>query len=88
MRRNNDLFPAMDKLMLELSGLMTEEFGLDNLQADSPIFSAGLLDSLDVLRLISALEKQYGIKISPMSVTLDMFDSLRGICRVIQENRS
>jgi acyl carrier protein len=70
----------------DIAALMEEEFGLDGLSPESPIFSAGLLDSLDVLRLISALEKTYKISVSPVSVTLEMFDNLDGICGVVNKH--
>lgn len=70
----------------EIASLVEEEFGVDGLSPDSPIFSAGLLDSLDVLRLISALEKKYKISVSPVSVTLEMFDNLDGICGVVKKH--
>lgn len=78
----------MNSMVQEISSLVEDEFGLDGLEPDTPIFSAGLLDSLDVLRLISALEKRYGIRISPISVTLEMFDTLDGIAGVVIANRS
>ena len=72
----------MSDLKSEIKALMFDEFGLDSLADDTPIFSANVLDSMDVLRLIMALEQRFSIKISPFDVTIEMFDTVEGIADV------
>ena len=73
----------MDPLHSEIKTILFDEFGLDDLQVEAPIFSNNLLSSMDVLVLITALEKKYTISISPFEVTIDMFDSVTGIANII-----
>lgn len=68
----------------QIKELLLDEFGLDGCADNDPIFSSNRLDSLDVLRLIVALESKYSIKISPFSVTIDMFDSIASIAALIE----
>lgn len=68
----------------EIRELLYNEFGLDGLDDDTAIFSANKLDSMDVLRLIVALEAKYSIKISPFSVTIDMFDTVSSIEQLLK----
>ena len=73
----------MNSLQPEIADLLFNEFGIEGLENDSPIFSNNLLGSMDVLVLITALEKKYGITISPFDVTIDMFDTISGIINVV-----
>ncbi|MBV1929284.1 MAG: acyl carrier protein [Gammaproteobacteria bacterium] len=69
----------MSDISLQVSTLIENEFGLYELAPQQPIFSASLLDSMDVLRLIMALEKEFSIKISAFEVSLETFDTLTKI---------
>lgn len=73
----------MSTIHPRLSTLVENEFGLFDLESQQPIFSAGLLDSMDVLRLIIALEKEYSIKISAFDVSIETFDSLERITQFL-----
>ncbi|MDF1819892.1 MAG: acyl carrier protein [Immundisolibacteraceae bacterium] len=69
----------MSDTSLRVAALIENEFGLYDLSPQQPIFSAGLLDSMDVLRLIVALEKNFSIKIPAFEVSLETFDTLETI---------
>lgn len=73
----------MSSLCKEIKSLLYDEFGLDDLEIEAPIFSNNLLGSMDVLTLIMALEKKYAISISPFDVTIDMFDNISGISNIV-----
>ena len=73
----------MSSLRQEIKSLLFDEFGLDDLEVEAPIFSSNLLGSMDVLVLIMALEKKYTISISPFEVTIDMFDNISGISNIV-----
>lgn len=48
---------------LIVESLMLESMTADEIDADAPLFGAGLgLDSIDVLELAMALHKRYGVK--------------------------
>ncbi|MEX0275906.1 MAG: phosphopantetheine-binding protein [Ruegeria sp.] len=65
--------------------ILSSEFGLDSssLETDAAIFSAGLLDSLNSLRLLMMLESQFGLSISPLDVSLDDVDSISKITETV-----
>lgn len=51
-----------------ISTLKLEDVAVDDIDADAPLFGAGLgLDSVDALELGVALHKNYGIKINSKS---------------------
>ncbi len=63
--------------------LLSEQFGLRGLSDAAPIFSAGVLDSMDVLQLIIELEQLFGIKVPVFEVSLDTFDSIDAIAAFV-----
>lgn len=65
--------------------ILKDEFGLDTagLSADDLLFSSGRLDSLNSLRLLMALESEFGISISPLDVALEDVDSVDRIASTI-----
>lgn len=66
----------MEDLRLQLKAIFDEEFGVSGLTDDDPIFSANVLDSMDVLRLIMLLQDKYNITISAIDLTIEMLDSV------------
>ena len=69
-----------------LAGFIAERFSLDpaELTPATPLFSSGLLDSFHLLELISHLEEQAGIRISPGEISLDNLDNLERILRFVE----
>ncbi|MCW5589274.1 MAG: acyl carrier protein [Legionellales bacterium] len=65
------------------------EFGLssDELSEETGLFSNSVLDSLDVIRLMSSIEKKFTIKIPVYAVSLEDFDSISKIVILIQKFR-
>ena len=51
------------------------------LEDDTALFSSGLMDSLNVIELVSFIEEQLGCVIPPAAITLDNFDSISRIVR-------
>ncbi len=56
----------------------------EEVDRDTSLFSAGLIDSLNLVQLVAFVEKQYGIKVGPMDLTLDNFDSVSRISSFIR----
>jgi serine O-acetyltransferase len=54
------------------------------LSADTPLFTSGLVDSLNVAVLLDALEEAYGVSISAEDVSADSFDTPLQILAVVQ----
>ena len=64
--------------------MLIEEFGLEeDLTTGTPLFSSNLLDSLNSLEVIALVEANMGIRISPLDVSLDDFDTVDRITATI-----
>jgi len=77
----------MSDVMNKVRQMLAEEFGLPDIQDDTPLFSSKLLDSMDVLKLIMLLEGGFSIKIPTFEVSLEMFDTVESISRLVQARR-
>ncbi len=69
----------------ELRRFLDERFGVDTatLGDEDRLFSQGLLDSFNMVELISFLESSAGVKIGVMDVQLDNLDSIGRILRFV-----
>ena len=52
--------------------------------APHPLMDAGLLDSLDVLMIVSALNEAFGVELPSMELTAANFNSVKAIWRLCQ----
>lgn len=52
--------------------------------AETELLSAGLLDSVQLVELVAALEEEYGIEIPLDEIEPDNFDSIEAIFNMIQ----
>lgn len=77
----------MTEIQTSISQMFSSEFGLSDMGLDAPIFSEKVLDSMDVLRLIILLEQDFGAKIPVFEVSLEMFDTIRSIAKVVEQYR-
>jgi acyl carrier protein len=68
-----------------ITQLLSDEFGLVDMELDAPIFSAKVLDSMDVLRLMILLEQEFGTRIPVFEVSLEMFDTVRSIAVIVEK---
>jgi len=59
-----------------------EEIGVD-----SPLITSGIVDSFSMVSLKVFLEKKYGVQIPDAKATPEAFDTVRGICNVVNELR-
>ena len=48
----------------------------NEIEDDTPLFSAGIIDSTDLLEMVSMIEKEFSTKITPGQLTLENFDSV------------
>ena len=51
---------------------------------DMLIFRSGVLDSLNVLNIITFVENEFQLKVNPFDVNLDILGSIRLICDFIE----
>jgi acyl carrier protein len=56
--------------------------------ADTPLISSGLIDSLHIGALLAAIETEFGVRIPLEAVGVDNFDTPRQMQRVIGRRRT
>lgn len=72
----------MDDLKKALRRALATRFGVKvPLEEDTALFSRGLIDSLNVVELVTFVEEEIGRPIPPADITLDNFDSIARIAR-------
>ena len=59
----------------------------EEIDADSPLISSGIVDSFSMVSLKVFLEKKYGVQIPDAKATPEAFDSVRKICHLVGEIR-
>lgn len=57
------------------------------LSPDMSLIDSGLLDSLSIVTFVGQLEKACGIEISIADMTLDNFDKIEFICKLVRSKR-
>jgi D-alanine--poly(phosphoribitol) ligase subunit 2 len=50
---------------------------------DTPLISSGMIDSFDIVALLTTFENRYGIAISPEEVNVERFDTPEQMLAVI-----
>ncbi len=73
-----DIILIMALTAEKLTEYMREELDVDttDIAADSLLFSTGIVDSFALVSLMTFIESECDIRISPDAVTLDNFDSI------------
>ncbi len=72
------------KIQNELLDYLENEAGIDqSVETSDSLVESGLIDSFDIVALSVWLGSQYEIKISPLEVNLDNFDSIEKISSFI-----
>jgi acyl carrier protein len=78
---------ATTQAELELREFLVATFPLSNteeLDGDSSLMEAGVLDSTGVLELIEYLERRYGVTIPDQDLLPENFDSIAGVLRYLE----
>jgi acyl carrier protein len=72
-----------------LSRFLDEDLGIDvaGIEPDTPLFSSGIIDSFSLVTLLTFLESEGGIRISPADVNLDNMDSLARMLAYVERAR-
>jgi len=60
----------------------------EDLRADTALFSTGMLDSLQLISLVSFIESEADITIKPMEVSLHNLDSIKKILEFINQKKN
>jgi acyl carrier protein len=83
----------MGDLIEELKGKIIAAFHLEHLtptqiETDAPLFGVGLgLDSIDALELAVMLERDYGIKLTDITLGRKVFQSVKTLADFITQQR-
>ncbi len=71
-----------------IDALRIEGMAPADIDTDAPLFGEGLgLDSIDVLQLVVAMEKQFGVVVPDAATGTKVFQSVRTMAAYIAENR-
>ena len=60
----------------------------DKLTPDFSLVESGLLDSLDIVRLVDMLETEYGFRFADDDLVPENFETIGGIVRLVEERRA
>lgn len=73
-----------------LLDFLRDELGVDapGLDADTPLVTTGLIDSVGLVRLATFLERQLGIRIPDREINAEHFDTIRRIEAYVQRGRT
>lgn len=58
----------------------------EQIDANTDLIMGGVIDSLDIVHLITFVQNEFNIRIPPMDVTVENFSSIEAITDYIQEN--
>lgn len=68
----------------DIRNMLTDKLGIEEeFGNDTPLFSAGILDSFNLLELIEFIEKEESIKIKPNEVKLENLDTVNRMLQYI-----
>jgi acyl carrier protein len=69
---------------------LVDELGVEgeNLEAGTPLFSGGLIDSFSLVTLMTFIENSGEVSILPSDVTLENFDSIERITHFISQKKA
>lgn len=72
-----------DELLKYISDNFTGN-GTDAVDAETSLFQGQVLDSLNLVELITFVESRFGIKVSPSEVSIDNLDTVNRIAGFIE----
>ncbi len=74
----------------QLVSFIVERFELENDEVDetTSLFNDGLLDSFHLLELVHHFEAKLGIKVAPLEMTLENFDTVARTVRYLESKKA
>lgn len=74
----------------QLYSFLDEDIGLDisNIKPDDLLFSTSIVDSFALVSLMTFIETEEGVRISPWDVNLENMDSIERILAFVEKLRS
>lgn len=80
--------PVVEALRAHILAEILPDETPDALTAETPLFDAGILDSVAALTLIEFIEDRFGIALEAHELTLETFGSVAAIAALVQEKSS
>jgi acyl carrier protein len=81
----------MDQTEQAIKDYIVREFMYDkpeqSLENDEPLIEGEILDSLGIFTLVAFLEKQFGAKLQASDLTLENFQTVNTIKRLVEARR-
>lgn len=73
--------------MEELKGLLSNKYGSIDFDKEKHLISDGIIDSVDMVSIISEIEEHYGIEITMEYIKPEYFESVEAMWGMIEEIR-
>lgn len=67
-------------------GYLREDHAVTDVEAETALFSSGLLDSVAMMGIIGFIEEKAAFDVRPADVTLENFDTVARIVAYVSEN--
>lgn len=64
---------------------MLHEAGAGRLEDDAPLIEGGIIDSMNLIRLVAFIEERFGIKIEGEELDIDNFRTLAALSAFVQK---
>jgi acyl carrier protein len=76
-----------DEIADQFFDFLEQERGItrEDIGPDDPLFTSGLLDSLELLRFVLFIEGRFGVRVPPLSVSLERFDTVERLTLLVSE---
>ncbi len=71
-----------------ISSVMLHEVGPGTLGDDTPLIEGGIIDSMNLIKLVSFVEQAFGVKVLDEELDIDNFRSLEAITRFVERKKS
>lgn len=78
----------MDKIILDyISNTLINDELEDELEIDDDLLGSAILDSIEMVRLIAFIEKEFEIKILPEEMIIENFMTVGHICTFLEKKK-
>ncbi len=80
---STDFYAALTEKLQSFSSLP-----LDAVTPDDPLFSSGLVDSLNLVEIIQFVESYFKIQVDPTDLSMDNFNSMASVAGYVENKLS
>lgn len=80
---NGEAVRRHENIIARIAQVFLESLHVEVSSADTDLFESGILDSLQLVDLLSQLEEQFGCRIAMEALDLEDLRTLRGLARIV-----